>query len=156
GKPREFSYMIHGYGIAFTTDLKKHANVYFMGRGKTPVEWKDSPVPEGEKTRVVATKPQDGESSPRPGRTDIYGDPLPPGATARFGTISLRSDYSKIAFRSDGREFYTWKWDGFLRVHDAADGKALRAFLLPDPTIGPVQFSASGRFLTKGIDFGPG
>jgi WD40 repeat protein len=81
---------------------------------------------------------------------------LPPGATARFGTIALRSDYREIAFRSDGREFYTWKWYGFLRVHDAADGKAHRAFLLPDPTVGGVQFSANGRFLTKGIDSAPG
>jgi WD40 repeat protein len=100
--------------------------------------------------------PRDTQTSPPPARTDIYGDPLPPGATARFGTMSLRSDYREIAFCSDGREFYTWKWDGLLRVHDAADGKALRAFLLPDPTVGPVQFSASGRFLTKGIDSAPG
>jgi WD40 repeat protein len=100
-------------------------------------------------SQQVATKPRDANASPPPARTDLYGDPLPPGATARFGTIALRSDYGGVAFRSDGREFYTWKWDGFLRVHDAADGKVLRAFLLPD-TEGAVQFSASGRFLTAG------
>jgi hypothetical protein len=55
-KPSELSYMIHNYGSAYTTDLKKRENVYFMGRGKTPVEWKDSPVPEEEKTGVVKTQ----------------------------------------------------------------------------------------------------
>jgi WD40 repeat protein len=105
-------------------------------------------------------EPPTSEGGGRPrkpaGRTDLYGDPLPQGALARFGTIYLRSDFEKAAFRDDGREFYTWKQSGLLRCHDAATGKVLRAFLLPAPAHSGVQFSAGGRFLTLGVDRGVG
>ncbi len=89
-----------------------------------------------------------------PARTDLYGDPLPAGALARFGTIYLKADFNKLAFREDGREFYSWKGSGLLRVHDAATGKVLRAFLLPAAGHSGFHFSARGRFLTAGVDRG--
>jgi WD40 repeat protein len=85
-------------------------------------------------------------------RTDLYGDPLPERALARFGTIYLRSDFQKLAFRADGKEFYSWRNDGFFRAYDTATGKVFRASLLPPPPLSGVQFSADGHFLTLGVD----
>jgi WD40 repeat protein len=89
-----------------------------------------------------------GENSLR----DLYGDPLPRGALARFGSTYLKTDFQKIAFRGDGREFYSWEHRGRLSVHDVTTGKVLRSFLLPDPPASEVQFSADGRFITLGVD----
>ncbi len=52
-RPQEFRYTILGYGTAYTKDLRKQESVYWIGRGKTPVTWKDEPVPSEKKTRVV-------------------------------------------------------------------------------------------------------
>jgi hypothetical protein len=81
---------------------------------------------------------QDNRPPVRTVSTDFYGDPLPPGAIARFGTIYLRTDFHELAFRADGREFYSWKLDGLLRVYDAATGKVLRAFQFPAPLSGSI------------------
>jgi hypothetical protein len=91
-----------------------------------------------------ATKSQKLTRPAPPVRTDRYGDPLPEGALARFGTIYLRTDFQKLAFRADGQEFYSWKqdeifpWkqDGLLRVYHAATGKVLRGFRLPASNTG--------------------
>ncbi len=89
-------------------------------------------------------------------RTDLYGDPLPEGALARLGTIYLRTDFQAIAFRADGRDFYSWNQAGLLRVHDGATGMVVRSFRLTDSLVSRAQFSADGRFLTLGVDCGVG
>src|ERR1043165_3512199 len=50
-------------------------------------------------------------------RTDAYGDPLPEGAIARFGTLRVRSSSS------------------LPRVHLADDGKSLLTAMVPTPDI---------------------
>jgi WD40 repeat protein len=89
-------------------------------------------------------------------RADLHGDPLPEGALARFGTIYLRSDFKNVAFRADGREFYSWNQAGLLRVYDAATGKVLRSLLMPVLPVAKAQFSANGHFLTLAVDRGAG
>jgi WD40 repeat protein len=101
-----------------------------------------------------ADKPKPPQPA-KPPRTDLYGDPLPEGALARFGTIYLKANFNAIAFRADGREFYSWHPGGMLRVHDAARGKVLRVFLLPHPGHTGGRFSADGRFITLGIQSAP-
>jgi WD40 repeat protein len=81
---------------------------------------------------------------------------LPEGALARFGSTYLKANFDELAFRDDGRELYSWKNCGLLRVHDAATGKVLRTFRLPAAGHSGVQFSAGGHFLTVGIGSHPG
>ncbi len=51
-KPAEFEYRIASFHRAWTADMRKPENIYFIGRGKTSVEWKDIPVPPHAKTEV--------------------------------------------------------------------------------------------------------
>lgn len=59
-------------------------------------------------------------------KTDLYGDPLPPGAVARLGTIRLRHARADVVFSQDGRQLLSCGCDGELRVWDVATGKRLR------------------------------
>src|SRR5262245_2968442 len=63
---------------------------------------------------------------PPPGR-DRFGDPLPPGAVARFGTVKLRhgADIRGVQFQPDGKRLIAWGWDG-VRVWDVATGAEVR------------------------------
>ena len=51
---------------------------------------------------LTATGAARGEDAKKP-RTDLYGDPLPPGAVARLGTIRLRHANAEVAFSKDGK-----------------------------------------------------
>ena len=111
-------------------------SVYFLWRHAAALEVKSSKTVEESKVA----------------RTDLYGDHLPKGGLARLGTNYLRTDFQELAFSDNGRDFYSWDREGLLRVHDVATGKVLRSFILPDPPISGVQFSADGHFLTLGAD----
>lgn len=79
-------------------------------------------------------------------RVDLYGDPLPAGALARFGTLRLRTTATELAGSADGRTLITaagnviGRWDAvtgrlreekslpisdFLETRLSPDGKAL-------------------------------
>ena len=62
-------------------------------------------------------------------RGDAYGDPLPEGALARFGTTRLRHVESTLAFSLDGR--YLAVTGHVTKLFDAATGKLLRSFDYP-------------------------
>jgi RNA polymerase sigma factor (sigma-70 family) len=67
-------------------------------------------------------------ASSQPPRTDRYGDPLPPGAAMRLGTVRFRraSPLKHIAYSSDGQLVVTEDEQGILVVRGARDGKMLR------------------------------
>jgi WD40 repeat protein len=84
-----------------------------------------------------------------PPRIDDYGDPVPPGAVARLGTVRLRQDVRAgrrcVAFSPDGRTLISGGGVG-LRAWDVATGKDLGWF----PTAAPadaVQFAPDGKTL---------
>src|SRR5439155_10894045 len=63
-------------------------------------------------------------------RTDFYGDPLPPGALARMGTLQLRHEEAQVAFARDGKTLVSFGNDRKLRFWDLATGKQTRQIML--------------------------
>jgi WD40 repeat protein len=67
----------------------------------------------------------------QPTHVDRYGDPLPPGAVARLGTVTQRqAEVWVIHFAHDGRTFHGLAGDTWTRW-DAATGRRLQSVRLP-------------------------
>jgi RNA polymerase sigma factor (sigma-70 family) len=66
-----------------------------------------------------------------PTRKDFYGDPLPPGAIARMGSVQFRHPDASFAFSADGKNLISVK-DQTLLAWDVATGALLRRLLIPD------------------------
>lgn len=66
-----------------------------------------------------------GEAGEQRVRTDVYGDPLPPGAIARLGTIRFQHDGSvqALAYSPDGKWLASGDICGVLRLWDGDTGK---------------------------------
>jgi WD40 repeat protein len=77
-------------------------------------------------------------------RLDRYGDPLPPGAIARLGTVRLRhAGYVECAvFSRDGKTLTSSGSDDWIRVWEVATGRQVRACRRQGPRL-PVLSSAA-------------
>jgi RNA polymerase sigma factor (sigma-70 family) len=64
--------------------------------------------------------------------TDLYGDPLPPGAIARMGTTAFRhmEVATALAYSPDGKWLATAANDYTVRVWDAATGREMHQFAI--------------------------
>jgi RNA polymerase sigma factor (sigma-70 family) len=107
----------------------------------------------GTDSRAPASEPRRPQPDPvRRGRTDRHGDPLPPEAVARVGTVRLRHGgrVTCVAFAPGGKLLATGGYDNAVAVWDVATGKE-RARLTGHQTgIEAVAFSADGRLLASG------
>jgi RNA polymerase sigma factor (sigma-70 family) len=56
---------------------------------------------------------------------DCFGDPLPPGALVRMGTIRLRQPYPRMLFSPDGKTLTSAGADNTVRSWDVKKGKYL-------------------------------
>jgi WD40 repeat protein len=97
-------------------------------------------------------------SAPAPGRaarTDRYGDPLPPGAVARLGTVRLHKDcgIDGIAFSPDSRRVASSRSDR-LFLWDVHTGRLLRALDKTLTCISHLVFTPDGRRLIAADRFG--
>src|SRR5262249_36879885 len=103
--------------------------------------------------RAPVGAPAAAPSADRPAaRTDLQGDPLPPGALARLGTIRFRHPgYAALglAFSSDGKTLLSVRHDG-LRVWDAGSGRPLRAVPVAGLHFRCVAFSPDRQLLAVG------
>src|SRR5262245_25235824 len=83
-------------------------------------------------------------------RADVYGDPLPPGAFARLGTLRWRHHHNTadlvVAFSPDGKTVVTGG-NGTLKRWDVATGKLLAQF--PGTYFGRVLSAPNGRWLVE-------
>jgi WD40 repeat protein len=63
-------------------------------------------------------------------RTDCYGDPLPTGAVARFGTLRLWHSLpiSALAFAPDGKTLASSDSAGIVRIWETATGREIYCF----------------------------
>ncbi|MFL5339593.1 MAG: WD40 repeat domain-containing protein, partial [Gemmataceae bacterium] len=85
-------------------------------------------------------------------RSDAAGDPLPPGAVARLGTLRWRatSTISFAAFLPGDRELLTLSEDYLATIWDAATGRELRRFDVGGKTIPPMLAGRFPPLLTSG------
>jgi RNA polymerase sigma factor (sigma-70 family) len=81
-------------------------------------------VPDGEKKRVGEKADDSKKTREEHVRSDLYGDPLPPGAIARMGTVRFRDHPNNIAYSLDEKTLIASDWE--VRVWDAVTGRQLR------------------------------
>jgi RNA polymerase sigma factor (sigma-70 family) len=87
--------------------------------------------------------------TPRLAHTDLHGDPLPPGASARLGTVRLRSGthLRALAFSPDGRVLATTADDSLLRLWQVSSGREVGRLQTQRGTVNPVAFAPDGKSL---------
>ncbi|MGC8641819.1 MAG: sigma-70 family RNA polymerase sigma factor [Isosphaeraceae bacterium] len=97
---------------------------------------------------VVAKKPRPIQKP----TTDRYGDPLPPGAVMRLGTVRFRQAQGirHIVYSPDGRLVVTDSGQYRFVVRDARDGKTLRQVDLGVEILEDLVFSPDGTILATG------
>jgi WD40 repeat protein len=90
-----------------------------------------------------------------PRAADAHGDPLPPGAAARLGTVRFRhaSHVQGAAFSADGRALATWSRED-VRLWDAATGKELRRLDMPKGRLDWAALSSDGKTVAAGVEVG--
>jgi WD40 repeat protein len=84
-----------------------------------------------------------------PLRTDLCGDPLPPGALLRLGSMRLRHALgcNSVAFSPVGDLLASGGQERAIRFWDPATGKELRQILGPDEGVEKIAFSPDGKLL---------
>ncbi len=93
----------------------------------------------------------DKADAPRPApvapRVDRHGDPLPPGALARLGTVRFRhgSTVTGLAYTPDGKTIVSGSYDKTVRVWDAAPGQELLRLPAMSGSIYDLSLSADGK-----------
>jgi WD40 repeat protein len=101
-------------------------------------------------TGRITGQPVEAAQAQAAPRTDLYDDPLPPGALARLGSVRLRhAGLSDSVFLGDGKTILSAGNDRVLRFWDASSGRQLRAVKLQS-TAGPgrmVTLSPDGKML---------
>src|SRR5262249_24162119 len=108
-----------------------------------------NPVTEDERGATPQVKGRDSKTEKeKRARMDLHGDPLPPGARARLGTVRFRHTASVrgAGFSGDGKMLITEDYTGLILFWDAATGKELRRFQLPG-TLTSVGVSPDGKIL---------
>jgi WD40 repeat protein len=127
--------------------------VSLLGAGllacQTLKAWPDQ-KPESEPPAAAERPAQEGD---KPARTDRYGDPLPPGALVRLGTVRWRhtTGLFRMAFTRDGKGLVTAGTLDPARLWDVASGRLLRQFDDWGTKGGNIVFSPDGRLVAGNV-----
>src|SRR5882724_12873627 len=104
---------------------------------------------------LVAAGPAAADAPAPAVRTDRYGDPLPPGAAARLGTVRFHhgEHVSSMALSADGKHLAVAGSGKDVSVWDLAKGTRLRMLTGHTQNVQFVAFSLNGTTLaTAGYD----
>jgi RNA polymerase sigma factor (sigma-70 family) len=102
--------------------------------------------------RYLAAPPAEGRPSDAPPAAaapprDRYGDPLPPGALARLGTVRQRAPGAHVVVTADGKEVVTVGPDLTVRRFDAGTGELRATRQLPAGPTYRTWLSPRGTFV---------
>jgi RNA polymerase sigma factor (sigma-70 family) len=94
--------------------------------------------PQTERPEGPGPKPADARA-----RTDYYGDPLPPGALARMGSLQFRQRGGQMLFAADGKTLLWVGPDLSILDLDLATGKQVRRRQTRLPPTPPMEAGVS-------------
>lgn len=83
-------------------------------------------------------------------RTDRHGDPLPPGALVRLGTVRLRHNAFQFAFAPDGRRIASAGSDGCVRIWNPATGAEVGRLGGHRGAVYAIAYSPDGNQIATG------
>jgi RNA polymerase sigma factor (sigma-70 family) len=118
----------------------------FPGQNEKPSPAKQETASKPEKQQSATPKP----ASDSQAATDKYGDPLPPGAIARMGTMRFRhiGDVLSVAYSPDGKIIASGERnEGPIILWDAITGKEIRRIEEVPGVRGGFAFSPDGKQL---------
>src|SRR5262249_968869 len=108
------------------------------------------PAPAGQRPGVPTGRPGPA-SEGGAARTDSHGDPLPPGALFRAGTVRLRHGGSvpPVAFAPGGRVLAAASWDHPVRLWDRGTGRELPRLAGHRDAVFCLAFAPDGKTLAS-------
>src|SRR6266545_2729241 len=109
-------------------------------------------LPAGFLACLLAGGPVGSSENPR---LDAYGDPLPPGATARFGSLRwcLPGAIAAVAISPNGKQVAAVNMAGKVAVWEKESGRLLQEFSGSKTGEGCIAFSPDSQYLATGGRF---
>jgi RNA polymerase sigma factor (sigma-70 family) len=99
------------------------------------------------------------DDPPATANRDLHGDPLPPGAVLRLGTVQRRALGALLAFRTDGQSIIGVRGGRYVYVWDAVTGKLRQTRTLAADSEShsgsweATSLSADGRWLVQDVQW---
>jgi RNA polymerase sigma factor (sigma-70 family) len=141
-----------GFMATASSKLKILVALLFLGVAVAGVGWSAfAPAPPETAQAKIAQSPVVQPEK----RVDALGDPLPPGAILRLGSIRLRHGGTifSAVFSPTADELVSAGWDKTIRFWDPATGKQTRHFAGPEKGLAGAAYSPDGKLLAgAGLD----